>query len=242
MRGWPVSVTRTHARQDRFGPAGCVGRGYASGLEMVPGNPTRSPLRVVGNHAGALPPSWLTPRVALPTRGRPGLSPVHFRSVQRKGDSMKEIAVERILDRPQHVLAGLVEESTAQGAGSLRRIVADWLSGANRFDGPGEGLFVALCDGRVVGVCGLQADSSRPDRAVGRLRDIYVSTTHRRASVGRALAAHVIGEAEKWFNALVLRADTPGAEAFFTALGFEPTPALPGSTHQLDLRKSGAVR
>jgi GNAT superfamily N-acetyltransferase len=148
---------------------------------------------------------------------------------------MTEIAVEKVTDNPQQPLAELVEEAAAQGSNSLRRLVADWLSGSARFDGPGEGLFVALKNGRVVGVCGLDLDPASADRTVGRLRDTYVSATHRRGNIGRVLVGAVIEEARKTFKSLKLRADTPGAAAFFSALGFEPTPDAPETTHRLSL-------
>jgi GNAT superfamily N-acetyltransferase len=149
---------------------------------------------------------------------------------------MADVAVERVSDQPQKVLADLVEESAAQGWDALRRLVADWVSGARRFDSPGEGVFVALRDGRVVGVCVLEADPFSPDKTAGRLRDVYVSATHRRAGIGKTLVKQVVAEAAKSFEVLALRADTAGAAAVFTAVGFEPVIAAPHSTHRLDLR------
>lgn len=151
---------------------------------------------------------------------------------------MENIAVERVLDRPDVVLAGLVEESTAQGYNSLRRLVAEWLSGVQRFDRHGEGLFVALREGRVAGVCGLEVDRAGADPSVGRLRDMYVSTVHRRSGVGRALAARALSEARESFAHLMLQADTPGARTFFTSLGFRPASAEGENSYYLDLREA----
>lgn len=153
---------------------------------------------------------------------------------------MGDTAVERVLDQPQNVLADLIEESTAQGADALRRLVADWRSGTHRFAGPGEGLFVALRNGRVAGVCALEADAASPGRTAGRLRDVYVSATHRRSGIGKELVRAVVEEAAKTFTTLTLRADTPGAAAFFTALGFRPA-GEPQATHCLDLRSPAAA-
>jgi GNAT superfamily N-acetyltransferase len=150
--------------------------------------------------------------------------------------SAQQITVEKILQNPAPVLAGLVEESSAQGFGALRRLLADWVTGTGRFDGPGEGLFVALADGRVVGVCALDRAPGRAETGVGRLRDMYVSATRRRSGIGRSLVRGVVAEAGVYFATLELRADTPGAASFYESLGFRPTPEATDSTHRLDLR------
>jgi GNAT superfamily N-acetyltransferase len=144
------------------------------------------------------------------------------------------ISIERIHDPPQHVLAGLVEESSAQGSDHLRRLVEECRLGTRRFEGPGEGLFVALRDGRVVAVCGLDIDPDAADGKSGRLRNMYVSATHRRSGIGREFARDVIERARQTFTTLTLRADTAGAAKFFETLGFRPTTA-PNATHFLKL-------
>jgi ribosomal protein S18 acetylase RimI-like enzyme len=148
---------------------------------------------------------------------------------------MPEITIERVAQDPGPVIAGLVEESSAQGFGALRRLVSDWTAGTCRFSGPGEGLFIALADGRVAGVCAVDTAPGSTENRVGRLRDMYVSVTQRRAGVGRAMVQRVITEAAGYFTRLELRADTQGAKSFYESLGFRPTPDTTNSTHELDL-------
>jgi GNAT superfamily N-acetyltransferase len=151
-----------------------------------------------------------------------------------------QITVEKLLQDPAPVLASLVEESGAQGFGALRRLLADWAAGTSRFAGPGEGLFVAIADGRVVGVCALDNAPAGMKSGAGRLRDMYVSATRRRSGIGRALVRRVVAEAGVYFATLELRADTPGAATFYESMGFSPTPAAADSTHRLDLRPAAA--
>jgi GNAT superfamily N-acetyltransferase len=149
---------------------------------------------------------------------------------------MEPITVEKVTNDPASVLAALVEESSAQGLGGLRRLAAEWVAGTSRFDGPGEGLFIALEGGRVAAVCALDAAPGGADERIGRLRDMYVSATRRRSGIGRALVRRVAGEAGVYFATLELNAASPGTAAFYESLGFRPIPGAHGSTHQLDLR------
>jgi len=62
------------------------------------------------------------------------------------------------LRRPDLDLGVLLAESEQAGLRLVRRLIEEWVSGANRFDRPGEMLVGAWLDGRVVGVCGLNVD------------------------------------------------------------------------------------
>jgi GNAT superfamily N-acetyltransferase len=118
----------------------------------------------------------------------------------------------------------------------VRRLVEEWHSGANRFDRPGEVLFVAQLSGCVVGVCGLNIDPYARDPAVGRVRHLYVSVGERRKGVGRALIGRVVAGARKSFKTLRLRTNSKDAAAFYEAIGFRPTDSHSQSTHFLDLQ------
>ena len=54
-----------------------------------------------------------------------------------------------------HRIGDLLSESEGAGLRMVRRLVHEWETGTNRFDKPGEALFGAWLDGRLVGVCGL---------------------------------------------------------------------------------------
>jgi GNAT superfamily N-acetyltransferase len=135
----------------------------------------------------------------------------------------------------------LVSESERAGLAFVRRLVADWTAGSNRFDRPGEALFIARMDGHVVGVCGLNVDPYATGARMGRVRHLYVLADCRRRGVGRRLVAEVIAAARGAFGVLRLRTANPGAALFYEALGFRRTPAgTTNATHVRELAGSPA--
>jgi GNAT superfamily N-acetyltransferase len=135
-------------------------------------------------------------------------------------------------------IAHLVEESRAEGFRHLTRLVTDYETGSNRFDQPGEALFIATHGDRVVGICGLNRDPHESGR-VGRVRRLYVSQAYRRQGIARLLMAYVIEEARGHFERLVLRTDNPVADRFYRSLGFSAKASDEQVTHQLWLRSGG---
>jgi GNAT superfamily N-acetyltransferase len=144
------------------------------------------------------------------------------------------ITVEPLTELAQHRIAPLLEEARQAGFRALDRLVEDWASGANRFDGPGEVLFAALDGGRVVGVCGLNIDPYAPGGRVGRVRRLYVLAGYRRRGIGRQLVGRAVDRARGIFERLRLRTDSEGAARFYEALGFRRSDD-PDCTHTLDL-------
>ena len=65
--------------------------------------------------------------------------------------------ITRIKDLEISALDGLREESSREGYKFIGRLCDEWVSGANRFSGPGEALFLATDGGQVV--VGLRAES-----------------------------------------------------------------------------------
>src|SRR5436309_11313799 len=119
-------------------------------------------------------------------------------------------------------LAELVAESEEAGFRLVSRLVEDWESGRNRFDGPGEAFFAAVCGARVVGVCGLNADPYTAAPGVGRVRRLYVLAGFRRSGVGRQLVRAVVEAADGHFQQLRLRTEGRAAARFYEVLGFTP--------------------
>jgi len=99
------------------------------------------------------------------------------------------VSIERITNLEAGQVAALVAESEAQGLRFVRRLADEWASGANRFDRPGEALFVARDDGRVLGVGGLNLDPYAAEATVGRVRHLYVLRAYRRLGFGRRIAS-----------------------------------------------------
>ncbi len=122
--------------------------------------------------------------------------------------------------RPITDLAGLEHlraEAAREGFGAIERLFADFASGANRFDGPGEVLLAADIEGDAVAVAGLNVDPYEP--SASRIRRLYVMAAHRRTGVGTALLAALTVTARAGCR---IRVRVPGASAaaFYEANGF----------------------
>ena len=143
------------------------------------------------------------------------------------------IVIERIDFLPIDRLNALVTEADATGFHGLSRLVTEWRSGLNRFNQPGEALFIATDNGHVVGVCGLNRDPYLSDPMVGRVRHLYVAVDHRRRGIGSRLVRAVMGAASGHFARLRLRTDSPDADGLYRSLGFTPFTAEPACSHQL---------
>ncbi len=128
--------------------------------------------------------------------------------------------IERLTESPTDSLGALIAESEQGGLRFVRRLAEEWASGANRFDRPGEALFVARLAGQVVGVCGLNVDPYATEPNVGRVRHLYVLSAHRRLGVGGQLVTEVMKAARGRFDRLHLRTNTPEAARLYEKLGF----------------------
>jgi GNAT superfamily N-acetyltransferase len=94
---------------------------------------------------------------------------------------------------------------------------------------------VAVQDGRVIGVCGLNVDPYAGIPRVGRVRHLYVLTAHRRGGVGRSLVEAVVDAAGDRFDELRLRTQNPAAARLYERLGFAACTAAAASTHRRHL-------
>jgi GNAT superfamily N-acetyltransferase len=140
------------------------------------------------------------------------------------------------------ILAPLLDESTREGFGFLRRLVEEHASGAVRFDAAGD-LLLGVFDGvELVGVGGVTRDPYADADDVGRIRHVYVRRSHRRRGVGAALVRALDEHAQRHFTTLRLRTDTEGASAFYAALGFATLTPGGTATHARILTKGTAAR
>ncbi|ACT03516.1 GNAT family N-acetyltransferase [Paenibacillus sp. JDR-2] len=133
---------------------------------------------------------------------------------------MNGIIVTKVSHLETSKVMRLIEESTNEGFRHIKRLVADYEAGTNKFGGDGEALFIAIKDGDIVGVCGLNQDPLAGSKAVGRVRRLYVLPSVRRFGIGRLLMDSVIIEAKKYFQMLVLKTDNPNADLFYQSIGF----------------------
>jgi GNAT superfamily N-acetyltransferase len=118
----------------------------------------------------------------------------------------------------------------AEGVGSVRAVVGQWLDGSHRYTAPGESLLVAVADEHIVGVGGI---SLCPDVAGAlRVRRFYIAPGWRRRGVAKALASRLIAGAQTHTDTITCNAQaSSAAPPFWESLGFMPA-RLPGITHQ----------
>ena len=129
-------------------------------------------------------------------------------------------------------LASLAAESRSAGIRNVTVLADRWVTGTERFDGPGEMLLVARSSGVVVGVGGI---SQCPDvHHALRVRRFYVGSAHRRRGVARLLAEPLIAHGLQHTSTLTCNAQaSDAAPPFWEAMGFRPVD-VPGITHRLD--------
>lgn len=117
-------------------------------------------------------------------------------------------------------LAELREAAQREGFGMLERLAQDWQSGANRFDAPGEALFLVHCSGRCIATGGLNRDPFAGAAGVGRLRRLYVAPAERGRGLGRLLTRVALAHARPLFSRVRLRTNRAEAARFYETLGF----------------------
>jgi GNAT superfamily N-acetyltransferase len=134
-------------------------------------------------------------------------------------------------------LEPMLQESVGHGFDFVEKLVAEHISGANRFDQPGEALFGVYDGQRLIAVGGLNRDPYLQDEHTGRVRHVYVLSAWRRQGVGSRLVQQIIEEARPHYRRLTLRTLNPDAYLFYQSLGFQTEPPVPHATHHLDLEE-----
>ncbi|MDT8999381.1 GNAT family N-acetyltransferase [Paucibacter sp. APW11] len=136
----------------------------------------------------------------------------------------------RQLDRL--AFAPLLAAAEAEGLQMLRRLLDEWLSGAKRFDRPGESLWgLQDAEGRWVAVGGLNMEPAPGRPGTARMRRFYVLPALRGQGCGRRLLGAVLASAAGRFNRLHVNAQTAHAAAFWTHCGFTPVAESSAYTH-----------
>jgi GNAT superfamily N-acetyltransferase len=127
------------------------------------------------------------------------------------------IRLERVTDTLPAGFEALRAEARRESHSMLDTLASEWASGATRFDQPGEALFAAYIGESLAGIGGLTQDTAITGAL--RMRRFYVALAHRRAGVGRMLAAALLRESEA--KTVTCNAAS-GSERFWEALGFVP--------------------
>lgn len=123
-------------------------------------------------------------------------------------------------------------EARNEGYDFLETLVAEWLSGENRFDAAGEILCGHLDQGLLVAVGGLNCDPFLADPRVGRIRRLYVRQAWRNRGVGGALLDTLLNVAWQNFCSVRLRAENSRAASLYERKGFTSSPGA-SATHIL---------
>lgn len=135
----------------------------------------------------------------------------------------------------------LADDARAEGHRFLDRMRAEWQSGTNRFDRPGELVAGAWLEGTLAGIVGRNIDPHSHDPRVGRLRHLYVRRDMRGRGIGAALVRAALADAGVHFSAIRVRmgADHGAAAALYNTLGFARVAGDPFATHALTLGTGG---
>ena len=141
--------------------------------------------------------------------------------------------IARLHELPLNDLRPLIEESRVEGFKFLQRLQDEWFSGANRFDRDGEAFFGYFSGATLVGVGGINRQTS----TCGRLRRCYVLPDWRRRGIGRRLVGHILLFSAEFYKEVVLHTESASADAFYRELGFSRIPNSKDPTHRITIEQ-----
>ncbi|HHT7225326.1 TPA: GNAT family N-acetyltransferase [Bacillus cereus] len=144
---------------------------------------------------------------------------------------MKDIHIQQIENLMGYEFSHLVQDSEEEGFNFLIRLISEYKNEINTFNKTGECLYGIFQGDMLIGVGGLNEDSYTKDNKIGRLRRFYISKDFRRIGLGNLLLNQLLCHAEKYFEVIVLHADTKEGDAFYTANGFLKEGLYKGSSH-----------
>lgn len=146
---------------------------------------------------------------------------------------MENLTIVHLTALPSDIM-NLVSASENEGYRFVRRLMEEWLSGANQFNKPGEALFGAHVAQSLVGICGVNQDSYVDTAEIARLRHLYVQPELRGNGVGRLLVSGCIKSASVHFNKMRLRTSDDQLHAFYRHMSFRKVNDVT-ATHELML-------
>jgi GNAT superfamily N-acetyltransferase len=149
---------------------------------------------------------------------------------------MSDLTIQSLEPLTLEMLRPLLDESLGEGYEFVDRLWREYEAGVNRFDGVGEALLGVFEDNRLIAIGGLHQDLYLADDSIGRIRHVYVLNAYRGQGVGRRLMAALIDAAQSHYHTLTLRTMTSDAAAFYSAIGFEPSPRLENASHWMALK------
>ncbi|PGH80628.1 GNAT family N-acetyltransferase [Bacillus thuringiensis] len=147
------------------------------------------------------------------------------------GRDLKDIHIQQIENLMGYEFSHLVQDSEEEGFNFLIRLISEYKNEINTFNKTGECLYGIFQGDMLIGVGGLNEDPYTKDNKIGRLRRFYISKDFRRIGLGNLLLNQLLCHAEKYFEVIVLHADTKQGDAFYTANGFVKEGLYKGSSH-----------
>lgn len=147
------------------------------------------------------------------------------------------INIIRVNSLDAYVIDEMVQESVEEGHLFLRKLKEEYDSGTNRFNKPGEALFIVMNDHEIAGIGGLNQDPYINDNAFGRVRHVYVLQKYRRIGIGRVILREIIDVAKKHFSILGLRTENEAADLLYCSLGFIKDNQFAHATHYMVLKE-----
>ncbi|MCQ6335283.1 MULTISPECIES: GNAT family N-acetyltransferase [Bacillus] len=147
------------------------------------------------------------------------------------GMDLKDIHIQQIENSMEYEFSHLVQDSEEEGFNFLIRLINEYKNKINTFNKTGECLYGIFQGDMLIGVGGLNEDPYTKDNKIGRLRRFYISKDFRRIGLGNLLLNQLLCHAEKYFEVIVLHADTKEGDAFYTANGFVKEELYKGSSH-----------
>ncbi|MEM8484626.1 MAG: GNAT family N-acetyltransferase [Bacteroidota bacterium] len=126
----------------------------------------------------------------------------------------------------------LVMLALTEGFRNVLRLQNEFVSGANRFNKPGEALFVARSGGQLAGIVGLNVDPYASSGEVGRIRRLFVHPGFRRKGVASRLVDAIETAAGGQFHKLRLYTDAKGARVFYEKRGYSVVSGQQKVSHQ----------
>lgn len=133
-------------------------------------------------------------------------------------------------------IQALRSEAEARGIRFVGKLEDHWATGANRFDRPGEGLWLLWAGTSPIAFVGVNVDPYLGRPEVGRIRHLYVAEAWRRQGLARDLVAWAIAHAHGHFEVVTLRSLDEQAAAFYRQVGFHESPRFDQATHWWPLR------
>lgn len=131
------------------------------------------------------------------------------------------IEIKEVQELPK-TISELAKHSAKEGFSFVHRLIDEFESGVNRFDGAGE-FFLLVYDGEKLIACGglnQQRTEDASQSRIGRVSRFYVLPKYRQQGVGKLLLQFLEKKAIKDFSALCLQTHTKSASNFYQKMNY----------------------